>query len=1309
MRIQRTSRIITVCIIALSVAAVAFTYWSRRYRFAQEASYEARRKMFNFTEQLATGSDRLTAAVRGYSSTGDRRFYDAFQRELMVDRNRDIAVEGLRQLALTPGENELLTRAKRNSDNLVRLENEAFSAVGSNNLKRATQIVYGPDYETAKASIMGPIAECRRTLEQRLTSNASRLSRNARILANIALGMVILSTLTVVLALLLFYRRRVVNPLVHLNKNLRDLAARKSSGCIGYLDDTSEIGEVARSIDMYRVSVDEAERQRWVKSSVAEIAEALQGAEQPDEFGSRLLSKFVPLVGGGCGLFHLFDEAQGRFVFASGYGCEQRRAGQTFAPGEGIAGQAARERSAIVLGDLPADYIRIVSGLGHAQPRVLAAVPILTPDRVLAVMEVASFTALNDQQRTLLSEAAGMVALKLEVLQRNLHTRKLLEHIRETERFYRDVLELAPDGLMVVDAGGVIRLANAQIERLFGYPRAELIGQAVEILVPVEIRAGHPALRAAFHRAPSARDMGTGRELSAVRKDGSLFPVEIGLSPLQAHQGGGQQVAVSIRDITERREQENALKQAKAKAEEATEMKSMFLANMSHEIRTPMNAIIGLSHLALKTQLNPKQRDYVSKIHNAGTSLLAIINDILDFSKIEAGKLDLETTEFKLDEVITSVTTLTAQKAHEKGLEFLARIHPGIPEQLLGDPLRLGQILTNFVNNAVKFTERGEIRVDIEQLEQTGEKVQLKFSVRDTGIGMTREQSAKLFQPFTQADMSTTRKHGGTGLGLTICRRLVELMGGRIWLESEPGLGSTFFFTIWLKVGSGKAAPRPVPERLAKLRVLIVDDNPTAREILQEPLSALVRHVDAVASGREAISTVRQQDETDPYDIVFIDWRMPGMDGLQASRHIKSDETLKHQPAIVMVTAFGREEVREEAERLQLDGFIVKPVTKSMIVDILVNVFAEAGQEITARAEGESAARLRGARILLTEDNEINQQIAIELLEAAGAVVKVANNGREAVTLLSEGPRPPPFDVVLMDLQMPEMDGYQATAKLRADAGFSSLPIIAMTAHATVEERQRCLAAGMNDHIAKPIDPEMLFETVGRFYRREASARSSQERSPPPASAEMPNGDPPVVDGLDTKDGLYRVGGNRKLYSKLLRQFIDQQGPAPAQISEALRRNDTSTAERLAHTVKGVAGNLGAGAIQQVASKLEKAIGMKISSVDLDPILSEFAFAMKDFVGRLRAALPELKTPVAPAAPAPQINPELIMSAAREMIMHLNNFDPAASDCFEKNRELFGALLSPDELSRFEQHLGNFSFAEALAEIEPVAKAKGLV
>lgn len=758
------------------------------------------------------------------------------------------------------------------------------------------------------------------------------------------------------------------------------------------------------------------------------------------------------------------------------------------------------------------------------------------------------------------------------------------------------------------------------------------------------------------------------------------------------------------------------LRGATERAEEATKAKSEFLANMSHEIRTPMNAIIGLSHLALKTPLTAKQRDYISKVHNAGTSLLAIINDILDFSKIEAGRLELETTDFQIDEVVGSVVTLTAQKAHDKGLEFLANVSAAIPGHLRGDPLRLCQILTNLVNNAVKFTEQGEIRLTIELLERTGDKAQLKFSVRDTGIGLTREQAAKLFQAFAQADTSTTRKHGGTGLGLTISRRLVELMGGHIWLDSEAGVGSTFTFTAWLEVGTGIDKRATVPARFQDLRVLVVDDHAAAREILVESLQGMVDLADAVSSGQEAIAAIKERDGDRPYDAVLMDWRMPGMDGLQVSRLIKNDASLAKQPAIIMVTAFGRDEVREEADALHLDGFLMKPVTKSMLVDSLVSVFAASADTGAAPAATalEAPTPLSGARILLVEDNEINQQIATELLEGAGAIVEVANNGREAMDRLDHGADPLRYDLVLMDLQMPEMDGFQATTRIREDSRFANLPIIAMTAHATLDERNRCLAAGMNDHVSKPIHPTLLFDTVARYYRPaiaarpqpvpEATATRSAASSARSSVSAPPPGVLPEVAGLDTADGVRRLGGNLQLYLNLLRQFVATEHDAPTRIREQLAAGDRAAAERSAHTIKGLAGSLGARGVQAAADQLERAV--KEGAPPADALCDRLEGTLSPLLRGLREALGA--PPAAAAAGVRTVDASIVREAVARMHKCLSEFDPAAVEYLGQDLACFRAVFDAPALAQFEQCVGRYAFDEADALLGRAARARGI-
>jgi signal transduction histidine kinase/CheY-like chemotaxis protein/HPt (histidine-containing phosphotransfer) domain-containing protein len=662
--------------------------------------------------------------------------------------------------------------------------------------------------------------------------------------------------------------------------------------------------------------------------------------------------------------------------------------------------------------------------------------------------------------------------------------------------------------------------------------------------------------------------------------------------------------------IRERQAREEALHEANLRVEAAARAKSTFFANMSHEIRTPMNAIIGLSHLALKTPLNAQQRDYVAKIHGAGTSLLGIINDILDFSKIEAGKIEIEATDFQLDRAMEKVATMVGHLVAEKRLELVFDISSTIPQALVGDSLRLEQILTNLVSNAVKFTESGMVLLRVEQLENIGTQVKLKFSVCDTGIGMTPEQQQRLFQAFTQADGTTTRKYGGTGLGLTIAKRLVELMGGSIWVESLHGVGSTFSFTAWFRCGEGMVQ-RSLPDRITGLRVLIVDDNAAARRVLAGHCASLPLEVDEVASGHEAALAVKRAERMGrAYGLVLLDWAMPQLNGIETARMIKCDAGLATPPAIVMVTAFGGEDLMARAGAVPLDGFLIKPVSASTLVDTLVELYGQ--DRVIAPAKAATDSRFAGLRVLLVEDNAINQLIATELMSGAGILVDVADNGRIALDKLRSGGR---YDIVLMDLQMPEMDGYAATEAMRADPSFRSLPIVAMTAHAMAEERQRCADIGMNDHIAKPIDPDVLFATLARWDQR-----SQQGESTTAAGQAEENDSPASTRWIDTASALRRTGGNTALYHRLLGQFAATQAGVAAQIEALLAAGDRTGAMFAAHNVKGTAGNLGATALFAVAGELESAIsGGKEDAV----LMRNFAETCAATVSAIRRITPD--------------------------------------------------------------------------------------
>jgi two-component system sensor histidine kinase/response regulator len=957
-----------------------------------------------------------------------------------------------------------------------------------------------------------------------------------------------------------------------------------------------------------------------------------------------------------------------------------------------------------------------------------------------------------------------------------------LKSARAAAQLGQRLLEAAPDGVVVVDTGGRIAVINAAAERLFGYQRDELIGRAIEVLVPEGAASRHVGRRDAYLAQPSTRGMGTGLELEGRRKDGSLLPVEISLSPVETPDG--RLVVAAVRDISDRRAAERnlkeseerlaaaasganlglwdvdpvtgtvlvnaifesqlgyeplglretsdkwaalrgglagwgelihpddrprvgaliaqylggegdiyrvehrvrradgsftwilsvgnavardaggkpqrvngvhidisemkgmqvALEQARDTAESATQAKSDFLANMSHEIRTPMNAILGMTHLALQTELSARQEDYLTKAHHAAETLLGIINDILDFSKIEAGMLTIERIDFSLDEVLDNVASLIAAKAQEKKIELLFDRPPDVPVVLHGDPLRLGQVLVNLGNNAVKFTDEGEIVIAAHVQAQDNGRVTLQFSVRDSGIGMTVDQQARLFQAFSQADTSTTRKYGGTGLGLSICKSLTEMMGGRIWVESTPQVGSTFFFTAEFGLGKARAPLEPHPAIRGR-RVLIIDDNDTSRQILKSMLDGMGCLVALSSSGADGLQQLAAAMPGSPFAFVLLDWKMPGMDGFQVLQSLREQPARYGAPLVVMVTAYGREEVMKRAQSSGLDGFLIKPATQSTLFDALMAAAGAATERRTtgriAPAQAAALDGIRGARVLVAEDNEINRQVAREILEQAGFVVSLGHDGLEAVAAVKQHT----FDAVLMDIQMPLLDGLAAAREIRAWEAAQSpsraVPIIAMTAHAMAGDAEKSLAAGMNDHVTKPISPDRLFAALAKaIVPRAGIGKDAVPAAPRPAAGQVAL--PSSLPGIDMEDGLRRVGGNTRLYRDLLIRLAKDFGDATGQVQRLIAGGDLAAAARIAHSLKGVAGNVGARELSAAAAAVEAACAPE-SRADRGPLLRALESPLRTVVEGLEVLQDSVGRPAAAAAgPVSQLPQELV-------------------------------------------------------------------
>jgi PAS domain S-box-containing protein len=857
-------------------------------------------------------------------------------------------------------------------------------------------------------------------------------------------------------------------------------------------------------------------------------------------------------------------------------------------------------------------------------------------------------------------------------------TAELNDNMRRT----RTIIETASDGIIVVNGEGIIKEFSPAAEQIFGYQAVEVIDKNISMLIEEPFYLDY---------ANNTKDAIC--ETIGHKQNGDLFDMDISVG--DALFDNERMYTAMVRDISRNKEAQREIQLARETAEEATRAKSDFLANMSHEIRTPMNAIIGMSYLALETNLNHKQKDYVNKIHSSANALLGIINDILDFSKIEAGKLELEAIQFDLNETLDHLTQIISMKSKEKGLELLIDLPSSIPTNLIGDPLRLGQILINIANNAIKFTDKGEIVIKIEAIDSSADAITLKISVADSGIGMTEEQLSKLFQSFSQADASTTRKYGGTGLGLTISKTLVEHMDGKIWAESLYEHGSVFIFTA--KFGLSKEptlAKTSSTVTLQDLPVLVVDDSQVAREILQNITNSLGFKTDISASGEDALNKIEQSNSQGaPYKVIFTDWKMPGMNGLELGEKIKSSTSLKTMPKIIIVTSYDRDDILKEVGELNLDfdGYLIKPVSSSSLLESTMSAFGRHG--LTANLPDNKSSTfgdnntIQGKHILLVEDNEINQQIARELLEMLSVKVTVADNGQIAVNLAQSQQ----FDAILMDIQMPIMDGYTATREIRKTVSKSELPIIAMTANAMAGDKEKCLDAGMNDHIPKPIDPNEMYETLAAFIapnKTIISLPKIQQSIDTVEHQPLPN-----LPGFDIENAIARMGGNVAAYCKMLNKVATSQNDAIQQVKSSLEQQDKQSAIIAAHTLRGVCGNIGANALSDIATHLELML-TDTESIDLAKNVE-----LAKLIDTAQSVLTETFSIIAqgiiqeiPQRASEPLSIEKINDLVATITTEIENYDANANDSCEKMLSLVtGTTLEPIVVA-MKNALDNYDF-----------------
>ena len=904
--------------------------------------------------------------------------------------------------------------------------------------------------------------------------------------------------------------------------------------------------------------------------------------------------------------------------------------------------------------------------------------------------------SLIEQEKDFNGKVIGYVSIRhdvtaqveLEDLSKNLENivKERTNELYELHRKQKAIFDTVNIGILLLKDRKILELNN-QICLSFGYEYDELLNQCTKIFYKNEDDFNYVSKE---YELLKSGEIATWEQLF-VRKNLSTFWARVSMQAIDFKDSSKGIVAI-INDITLEKKAIEDIKKAKLLAEESTKSKSEFLANMSHEIRTPMNAIIGMSYLVLQTSLNEQQKNYIQKIDMASKNLLGIINDILDFSKIEAGKMNFERIDFSLNDVLSNISNLFMFQIEEKGLELLFDIDINVPISLKGDLFRINQVLTNFLSNAIKFTSKGEIILSINLIEKNKNSAKIRFEVKDTGIGLSKEQKLKLFNSFSQADSSTTRKYGGSGLGLAICKQIVELMHGEIGVKSELGVGSNFYFELELQLQDEQQKIMEINKEIKDLKILIVDDNASSREILENIIKSLEFEVKSLCCGKESIIELKEAYlKGKPYDLVLMDWMMPQMDGLDTIAKINQDKQIEKIPTFIMVTAYNKDELIQKAKDTNIVGFLEKPISPSSLYDSILkafgnNIIINAHENMKIDNFKEIKNSLTGNKALLVEDNLQNQEIAIAFLDNLGIKTVVSNNGKEALEALERDD----FNVILMDCQMPIMDGYEASKQIRKIDKFKDLPIIAMTANAMQGDKQKCIDAGMNDYMSKPLDFNRFYETLISYVKSNNIEEINKNKDVLKSVLDF------EIEGLDLELALNRMALNTELLKNQLNRFVKSQKNFQQKIDVLVNSNQLEELIREIHTLKSLCGNIAATKLFDEANNLEEYLIYNGIDDNVLKLIKELSLNLKNLVSNIAKQMNiSIITDEDFLVSNLLKNDEKIKKLFQELEILLKELDSSAIDKINQIKTLLGKN-SLEEIEILENYINSFDFDKAI-------------